>query len=45
MDEKIKIIEKVYFDPTGFGSVAETLKDARKYDKSICKNEMLSSRL
>ena len=35
MDEKIKIIEKVYFDPAGFGSVAETLKDARKYDKSI----------
>ena len=27
MDEKTKIIEKVYFDPAGFGSIAETLKD------------------
>jgi hypothetical protein len=35
MDEKIKIIEKVYFDPAGFGSIAETLKDSKKYDKSI----------
>ena len=35
MDEKTKIIEKVYFDPAGYGSIAETLKDAKKYDKSI----------
>ena len=35
MDDKIKIIEKVYFDPAGFGSIAETVKDAKKYDKSI----------
>ena len=35
MDDKIKIIEKVYFDPAGFGSIAETLKDAKKYDKTI----------
>lgn len=35
MDDKIQIIEKVYYDPAGFGSIAETLKDARKYDKTI----------
>ena len=35
MDEKSKIIEKVYYDPARFGSIAETLKDAKKYDKSI----------
>ena len=35
MDDKIKIVEKVYFDPAGFGSIAETLKDAKKYDKTI----------
>ena len=35
MDDKIKIIEKVYYDPAGFGSITETLKDAKKYDKSI----------
>ena len=35
MDSKNKIIEKVYYDPGGFGSIASTLKDAKKYDKSI----------
>ena len=35
MDDKIKIIEKIYYDPAGYGSVNETLKDAKKYDKSI----------
>ena len=35
MDDKNKIIEKVYYDPAGFGSISETLKDAKKYDKSI----------
>ena len=35
MDDKIKIIEKVYYDPGGFGSITTTLKDAKKYDKSI----------
>ena len=35
MDDKIKIIEKIYYDPAGFGSISETLKDAKKYDKSI----------
>ena len=31
--DKTSIIEKVYFDPAGFGSISETLKDAQKYDK------------
>ena len=35
MDSKNKIIEKVYYDPGGFGSITATLKDAKKYDKSI----------
>eukprot|EP00971_Amphidinium_carterae_P348503 6490527-Amphidinium_carterae.1 len=35
MEDKIKIIEKVYFDTAGYGSITETLKDAKKYDKSI----------
>ena len=35
MDSKNKIIEKVYYDPCGFGSITATLKDAKKYDKSI----------
>ena len=33
MDDKIKII--AYYDPAGYGSINETLKDAKKYDKSI----------
>ena len=33
--DKTSIIEKVYFDPAGFGSISETLKDAKKYDKTI----------
>ena len=32
---KADIIEKVYFDPSGFGSKKITLEDARKKDKSI----------
>ena len=35
MDDKIKIIEKVYFDPAGFGSIAETLKDAKNMTKPL----------
>ena len=35
MADKNKIIEKVYYDPAGYGSISETLKDAKKYDKSI----------
>jgi len=32
---KDDIIEKVYFDPAGYGSIRETLKDAVKYDNTI----------
>ena len=35
MDDNIKIIEKIYYDLGGFGSITTTLKDAKKYDKSI----------
>ena len=35
MTDKNKIIEKVYYDPGGFGSITATLKDAKKYYKSI----------
>ena len=33
--EKDKIIEKIYFDPAGYGSITTTLKDARAIDKTI----------
>ena len=29
------IISKVYFDPAGYGSINETLKDAKQYDNTI----------
>ena len=32
---KDDIISKVFFDPAGYGSINETLKDAKKYDSSI----------
>jgi len=32
---KNDIIAKVYYDPAGFGSINNTLKDARRYDKTI----------
>ena len=32
---KDEIIEKVYYDAAGFGSVKETLKDARLFNKDI----------
>jgi hypothetical protein len=32
---KNEIIAKVYLDPAGFGSNANTLQDARKFNKSI----------
>ena len=35
MTDKNKIIEKVYYDPSGFGSITATLKDVKTYDKSI----------
>ena len=30
MDDTTQIIEKIYFDPNGFGSITATLKDANK---------------
>jgi len=33
--DKDSIIEKVYFDPAGFGSINETLKDAKQIDSTI----------
>jgi len=35
MTEKDKIIDKVFHDQAGYGSVAATLADAKKYDSSI----------
>ena len=32
---KSEIIEKVYYDLAGYGSVQNTLNEARKYDKPI----------
>ena len=33
--EKDKVIAKVYFDEAGYGSIAATLTDAKKYDPNI----------
>ena len=33
--DKQDIIKKVYYDPAGYGSMATTLADSRKKDKSI----------
>lgn len=35
MSDKHKIINDTYFDKSGFGSKATTLKDAREKDKTI----------
>ena len=35
MDDKASIIEKIYRDPAGFGSVQNTFKKVRKVDPSI----------
>ena len=32
---KDDIISKVYFDPAGYGSINQTLKDAKIYDSTI----------
>ena len=37
---KQKIINDIYFDRSGFGSRAPTLKDAREKDKSITKEDV-----
>ena len=33
--DKNKIIEQAYHDPLGYGSIQNTLRDARKLDSSI----------
>ena len=35
MSDKNKIISDIYFDRSGFGSIANTFKDAKAKDKSI----------
>jgi len=35
MSKKDEIISKVYYDTAGYGSVANTLADAKKYDSTI----------
>ena len=42
MSDKDKIIEKVYYDPAGYGSINATLKDARSYDPSITYEDVKS---
>ena len=37
---KQKIINDIYYDCSGFGSRATTLKDAREKDKSITKEDV-----
>ena len=32
---KSEIIEKIYYDLAGYGSIQNTLKEARKYDNTI----------
>ena len=34
-DNKQKVISNIYFDRSGYGSKATTLKDAREKDKTI----------
>ena len=38
--EKQSIISKIYNDPSGFGSQAVTLKEAREKDKTITKDDV-----
>ena len=40
MSDKQKIINEIYFDRSGFGSKATTLKDARQKDKSITMDDV-----
>ena len=35
MEGKNKVISKVYYDPSGYASIKQTLLDARKIDKTI----------
>ena len=40
MTSKQDIISSIYYDRSGFGSRATTLKDAREKDKSITKKDV-----
>ena len=40
MSDKQKIINDIYFDRSGCGSKATTLKDARQKDKSITMDDV-----
>ena len=37
---KDEIISKVYFDPAGYGSINQTLQDAKQYDSTITYDEV-----
>jgi len=40
MTSKEETIRKVYYDPAGFGSIKNTLKDARKHDQTITEEDV-----
>ena len=40
MDSKQEIIKKIYYDPSGHGSLKTTLEDARQVDKTITINDV-----
>ena len=40
MSDKQKIINDIYFDRSGYGSKATTLKDARQKDASITMDDV-----
>ena len=40
MDKKQEIINKIYHDPSGYGSMKTTLDDAKKIDKTITLNDI-----
>ena len=40
MDKKDEIIKRIYTDPAGFASIENTLKEVRKIDKSITREDV-----
>ena len=40
MENRQAIINKIYHDPSGYGSLKTTFDDARKVDKSITMNDI-----
>ncbi len=40
MDKKQEVINKIYHDPSGYGSMKITLYDAKKIDKTITLNDI-----